>query len=1150
MVYIERIKLKRFKSFKYADIPLSKGFVCLAGPNGSGKSNICDGIRFALGENSFKSLRAKKVADLITRGSEKAEIYLQFDGDKKHELKRAIRNDGKTLYKLDGKRMTRTDVLDELSRMGISAGNHNVIAQGEVERIVNINPKERREIIDGVAGISEFEDKKKEALAELAKVEQKINDATIVLKEREGFLTELEKDKNDALKYNEINAGLRKYRGSLLFIELKKVEKEFTRSTNKYLELKNQEEEVNKRVAEIDSKIKELESQKNGITQQINEKAEREKNSLFREVEQLKTSINLAIGSREQKEREVDRIKQRVSSLENEKISLNAKMIQLAQDSAGMKEKIADVEGQILAFLNERDKASKETALGSKFYEAKMKSTNLLKQLEERKERIRKLELDVEKLTSRRSFAEMELKRLESQAPSEKTERASEISQDAEELRKDSKEIDSQLSSLFEKEKELNQKLPTTEKMLLEVKEKYVGIASKMQFLKELPENQGVRALLDLKKNGMLPGIYGTVGELCKFDDEYSTAIEVAAGNRMNYLVVEDVNTAAKAIEYLKKTRAGRCTFIPLDIRAHFITDEQRTLSKSEGSRGFLLEVVSFDSKYSNVFQFVFGDTLLIDSIESAKKVGIGKARMVTLEGDLLESSGTITGGIVKRVSSHAKERAEAERLNSELEALKAERDGIVNSLYSLREDMSKKRREKSELEVKLKGFELELAHIADTKSKERRGRETYDANIASLKHEINLSSKELSERQADSEKLNAEIAELQKANENSLKQIDAEKEEQFNRKMQEFEKQLNDFNSTKTSYEGELAKCTAELDMMKKRAQSIDEECEPLRRDLNVLKSDLKELESSLASNNKLYEEKSAKIKNVSSDLEKLYENRNGIERQIEALALEKGKSGFNYEKFFKDLTRYEIMKANLETRLTDLKTESASYQDIEQVEGAKEDIEAKIVEGEQQLAALGDVNLKAPKEYEERVKEMKDVKEKTEKLAAERKAVQSMIDEIETKKSAIFMETFEVVRKNFVKLYGYAFTTGEGDLVLQNPEAPLESGLQIQLKTEKGELQFIESKSGGEKSLLTLMFIFSIQMYKPAPFYLLDEADASLDKENSLKLSQLLKELSKNTQFIVVTHNDAVLTSADTAIGVTRTKEGSKIVGVQFNT
>ncbi|MEM3690583.1 MAG: AAA family ATPase, partial [Candidatus Micrarchaeia archaeon] len=1053
--------------------PLSKGFVCLAGPNGSGKSNIVDSIRFALGENSLKSLRAKKVADLISHGSEKAEIYVQFNGEKKHEVKRAIRKDGKTIYRLDGKRMTRTSIIDELARIGVAVGNHNIIAQGEVEKIVDINPKERREIIDSVAGISEFEEKKKEALLELSKVEQKINDATIVLKEREGFLSELEKERNDALKYNEINAGLRKYRGSLLFIELKKVEKEFTRVTNKYLELKSQEEEVSKKVAEIDAKIKELEERKNKITQQINEKAEREKSSLVMEVEQLKTSINLAIGSKEQKEREVERLKQRLSSLENEKISLNARMIQLSEESANIKEKISDVERQTLSFLNERDRVSKGEALGKEFYEAKLKSANITKQLEERKERIRNLEVEVEKLGSKKQFAEMELRRLESQLPSEKKERESEIKQEIEELKKLSEEIDKQLSSLFEREKELNQRLPTTERMLLEVKEKYVTLSSKLEALKET--NQGVKAVLELKQKGMLPGVYGTVGELCSFDEQYATAIEAAAGNRLDYIVVEDVDTAAKAIEYLKKTKAGRCTFIPLDVKARFITDEQKELSRKEGSKGFLIEVVSFDAKYSNVFQFVFGDTLLIENIEAGKRVGIGKIRMVTMEGDLLEVSGAITGGVMKRVSSLAKERAEAERLNAQLQEIKAERDGIVNSLYSIREEMGKRRKEKSELEVKIKGMELELSHILQVEEREKKGREEHLKALSSLKEEIEKCSKEIAEKNTEIEKLKTEISDLQKASEEVVKQLDVEKEEQFKRKMAEFEKQLNDFNSTKTSFESELARCTAELEVIKKRAQGIDEECEPLRKELNKLRSEINELEASLQRDNKLYEEKSNKIKNVSADLEKLFEERNSIERQIEALALEKGKSGFNYEKFFKDLARYEVMKSNLETRLADLKTECASYQDIEQVPGTKEEIEARIAEGEQQLAALGNVNLKAPELYEEKSRDIKEIKEKVQKLDEEKKAIQNMIDEIEKKKSAIFMETFEAVRSNFRKLFGYAFE-GEGDLVLQNPETPLESGLQIQVKTEKGETKFIESMSGGEKSLLTLLFVFAI--------------------------------------------------------------------------
>ncbi|MEM5814851.1 MAG: AAA family ATPase, partial [Candidatus Aenigmatarchaeota archaeon] len=237
MVFISRLRLRNFKSFKIASIQLPRTFICFAGPNGSGKSNVCDAIRFALGENSLRAVRAKKVSDLISLGADKAEIWLNLDGEKAYEVKRAIRNDGKTLYKLDGKRMTRTLVLDALKPHGLEAGAHNIIAQGEVERIIQMSPKERREIIDHVAGISEYEQKKKEALKELEAVEQKINDATIALKEREGFLAELEKEKDAALKYAELKDYLHRLKGSVIYLELEKVDKEHSRAVQKFAEL-------------------------------------------------------------------------------------------------------------------------------------------------------------------------------------------------------------------------------------------------------------------------------------------------------------------------------------------------------------------------------------------------------------------------------------------------------------------------------------------------------------------------------------------------------------------------------------------------------------------------------------------------------------------------------------------------------------------------------------------------------------------------------------------------------------------------------------------------------------------------------------------------------------------------------------------------
>jgi chromosome segregation protein len=1148
MVYIERIKLKRFKSFRHADIPLSKGFVCLAGPNGCGKSNLLDSIRFAFGENSLKSLRAKKVSDLIMQGADKAEIYLHLNGEKRYEVKRAIRNDGKTLYKLDGKRMTRTAVLDALRPYKVEIGEHNVIAQGEVERIIELNPKERREIIDKVAGISEFEDKKKESLNELSKVEQKVNDATIVMKEREGFLLELEKEKNDALKHMELSSELRKLKGSLIYHEMQKADNEHSKVTKKYLELKNQEEEVKKRVEEIEKRIRELEEKKFAITRSINEKGEREKTTLVAEIEELKTAINLGVGNKEQKEREIERIKHRIKALEEERGSLEVKALELKGGMDKTGNEVSEIEKQMLQFIDEKDSASKGAeSLQKKFYETKMKISKLSSEIGARKDSLNKLELEKSKIETSIELKEKELKRITESMGSKGELRKDELLKNEEELKETQQEIIKEIDSLFEKEKQLNEKIPSLEKKLFELKEKNMGIASKLQSVKEAPESQGVSTVLELRDKGVLKGIYGTVSELCKFSEEFSIAVEAAAGARLNYIIVEDVNTAAKAIESLKQKKAGRCTFLPLNVKASPIREEVKELEKNEGVKGLLVDLVQFNPSYYNPFHYVFGDTLVIDDMKAGKKIGIGKVRMVTLEGDLFESSGAITGGVFKQRVSLQKERNELERLSKEIEEIKNERDGAFGELYSIREFMGKKRREKSEIDVKLKEIEIEFKHMEENARKEKENMEKIISSAELLKKEIEESRKELAVKLKAIESDRKEFEVLEKTYSEISKGLDVEKEEEFKRKMGEFEKQLGEFNLNKSNLQAKFAKASAELDVVKQRALRNSEESESLRKELNGFKRDIGEIEVSIASNSKKHEEKVAKIKGVSEELEKFFDERNAIEKQIEQIAMEKGKCGFNYEKFIKDITRLEVQKGTLETRLADLKAEYESYTDVQPIEGKREEFETKLSEIEQALAALGNVNLKAPEIYEQRVKDIKEIKEKVEKLADERRAIQNMIDEIEGKKAAIFIETFKVINENFKKLFGYIFK-GEGSMLLENPQDIFNSGLMVKVSKEGRENKYLESMSGGEKALITLLFIFAIQMYKPAPFYILDEADAALDEENSLKLSQLLKELSKTTQFLVVTHNDAILSSADIALGVTMTKEGSKIVGVEF--
>ncbi|VVB65913.1 Chromosome partition protein Smc [Candidatus Gugararchaeum adminiculabundum] len=349
---IARVRMRGFKSFRSADVKLTSGFMCLAGPNGSGKSNICDAIRFAFGETVLSNLRVKRVADLITQGSDKAEITVYLEGKNgKHEIKRAIRGDGKTAYKFDGRTCTRRAVIDNIRPYGFEPTAHNVIAQGQVQKIVDMHPKERREILDAVSGISEFEDKKKEAMSKLGAVDQKINDAYIVLKEREGALTELAKQKEDALKHREVFEEVKKLKGSVIFHELNAVDKKHTQVAERYIALKKDTDTLSKDIEVLQGKINELSVKKEEVVRKINEKGKNEKTA--GELADLRAQIGIDKSSIEQKKGQIDKNKIRIDALAVELKELEEKAAGSIREVANLKKKLEGTQKEIEAFESE-----------------------------------------------------------------------------------------------------------------------------------------------------------------------------------------------------------------------------------------------------------------------------------------------------------------------------------------------------------------------------------------------------------------------------------------------------------------------------------------------------------------------------------------------------------------------------------------------------------------------------------------------------------------------------------------------------------------------------------------------------------------------------------------------------------------------------
>ncbi|MFH1448622.1 MAG: chromosome segregation protein SMC [Candidatus Micrarchaeota archaeon] len=1133
MVYIDKIQFRYFKSFRNTDIDFSKGFVALAGPNGSGKSNICDGIRFALGENSLKSLRAKKVADLIMMGSDKAEIRLHMrENGKKLEVRRSIRNDGKTKYRYNGKRMTRTAVMDALKQIGAEIGDHNVIAQGEVEEIVKMTAKERRAIIDTVSGISEFEDKRTEALKELSKVDSKINDATIVMNERDGFLQELEVEKDDAIKYKRLNADLHRMRGSLIYVELNRINEQHTHSLNRYLKLERRIEDIKREITYKQSQVSKLEREKHDIVDEINRRSK--KDSAYREIEELRASIKMDSVSLDERKSGLKEIEKSISSMKDDREILDSRISSLNAEIKKLEEKLADTVVRLGELDTMRQSWLKDAGeVEARFTETREQLENVSDELESARMGEERVRGELAKEREVKKLKGTELLRLRSSSFSD-DKKSTRLKGDISGVRANIKRLSEDAEKAFNKERSLNREIPDIEKKWLKARERVSELRARIS---PTASSAGLKAVLEMRDNGDIDGIHGTVSELCTFKPEHAVAIEASAGQRMNYIVVENVDVAARAIARLKRLKVGRCTFIPLDRKSGGGISVD---AKVSGSMGPLIDVVSFKSRYRNAFTYVFGGTLLVKDVNSAKKA-TGKVRMVTLEGDLFELSGIITGGTF-RSKLFLKEKKELEEVEKTAADMKRAREAFLNELHGIRTEMADIRKDKADKEVRLKSLEMELDDILKKTNEGNAAREEASA----LEKEIGTLGENIMGLESEARELRTKTQMLEK-NKDGLKKLAEEIEKRSREKdISEMDNSIAESKSLKSSLQATLEGKRRELTLIEEQSDSLSEETRVSEKRKVRVKEDIGKLAKRVSENTTKLEENENKMKDIGDTIKKLFEKRNAIEKISGEISLQVGRIQHSYERAMKEMNEISVNKATFETKLVDLKAEFEKYRDVRPIESTKDEIESMVRGAEQTLSELGDVNLRAPELYEERKRDLEEIKIKVEKLAEEKSAIMVVIEEIDGKKRTIFIETFTAVGDNFKNLFKQVFE-GEGFLALDNPSQPFDGGLSIRIRDKKNE-KCLEAMSGGEKSLVTLLFIFSLHMYKPAPFYLLDEVEAALDEENSKKLALLLKRLSDNTQFIMITHNDQIISTADVALGVTRTESGSKVIGIQL--
>ncbi|MFA5106067.1 MAG: chromosome segregation protein SMC [Candidatus Micrarchaeia archaeon] len=1133
MVYLSKIKFRGFKSFRRADVVLAPSFVALAGPNGSGKSNVTDAIRFGLGEMALRSLRAKKVSELINTSSKQAEVTLQFDGEKQFEIKRAIRSDGKIAYRLNGKKITRTGLLEALRPASIEAGTHNIIAQGQVQQIVEMNSKERRQIVDSVAGISEYEEKKKEALGNLEKVEARIRENEILMAEKEGYLKQLEKEKDDALEFTSAQGRLKSARATLLSRELEKIKSDFDSTNAKIGKINAQIEGKKEELSKVEAEIRRLEAAKEEITRKINDLSR--KNTQLQAVATLKAKIEAAKSGFEEKIKSAESLAQKIAGFEKSKAQIESDMSKLEVEVTAAKAEADAIQKKIDDYTR---KVQSHTAQG-RLDTLKSEIGLISAEIEQQKLDFGKIQGEIQTIEQLHRVRSEELEGLKVSV-GEDSGKGEKLANELESVAKDIASASKDIEKLWAREREINKLIPDIDRKILDIREK-MAIAR----VNAAPQsaNPGIVALKELSAAGVVKGYYGTVSELIKFDADYATAIEAAGGSRLNYAVVDTTTTASRAIEYLKKKKSGRCTFIPLDRIIGATSQETEKLRKKSGVLGTLLEFVKFDQKYYGAMSYVFADTLVVENVEVAKEIGAGRARMVTLDGELFERSGTVTGGFLKAAITA---RALIEKLDSDHSDAKGERAGLEGELESIRSEMAKKRKDIASLEIMKKTIEMELGGSESAKNKAADDRK----RVSMLEKQIAELKSQKAEKEAEFDRLGKSISDAESERKKTTDQIGA-LEAKAKTETSEAEKEYSQLLSRKSDLAGTLKANMSKLEMLGGSLKGLTGERDGSKSELSSLKKRITQLEAETKSDIAELKKKEAELSETSSAIEKLFTKSKELDAAISSAGQKKGGLDADVASLSRGLSDLQIAKAKAEARIPDLSGEFEQYKGVEMTEGSREELLSRVKESEAKMNSLGTVNLAAPRAYEEKKKDIEDVRGKLDKLAEEKNAVFAMIDEVEAKKHNIFMETFKSISDNFRKIFGYIFK-GEGMLVLEKPSDPFAGGLSMKIieDTQSGKKdRYIESMSGGEKSLLAIIFIFAIQTHKPSAFYILDEADAALDKENSKKLAQLVKQMSQSTQFIVVTHNDSMLSAADVVLGVTKTPEGSQIVGINLS-
>jgi len=1181
-LYLKEVQMENFKSFgKKLTVPFFPGFTAVTGPNGSGKSNIVDAILFVLGPKSSKVMRAGRLTDLIFNGGKKhknpakyCKVSLVFDNSPRkmpvdsdeviltRMIKRApLKKDPNNYYSyfyINNRAASYSEFVDLLTHARISGDGYNIVKQGDVTNLVKMGSVDRRRIIDDIAGISTFDNDIKKAEQEQEDVEKNLERIKIILNEITSQIRQLKKDRDEAYRYKELKDKLYETKAKIAYkkkeeievqiaeinMQIESYEKEQEKHGKKREYLKNQYNELMKNLDEIEKKIGDVGGEE---AREIKEKID----SLRIEEIKIEEKINYSNDEilerkNEKKELEttIESITKELDDFQNQQNEISTQI----QDN----EKIQQEKESKLSLLKEEIAKSDDTSMDLtrelvKMREEHNEKQNEIHELKLKRNRINEsidaLELQIAEVQETKSTYEFELKDIDWQS--------GEIKKDKQESTKKVREVEKQLFEKKKKESELTEQLADLDKAIIKLQREQSKLQAEQDALQSVHAkyNQAVNSILNARDTGELKGVHGTIAELASVEKQYETSLEIAAGVRMQSIVVVDDAAAADAIRYLQKRKLGRATFLPLN---KMIIGKPRAKAlmavKDEHSHGFAFDLVKFRDEYKGAFWYVFGDTVIVDSLNDARRL-MGGVRLVDMNGDLIEASGAMIGGSTPKVhlSFGSVDQNKLDDVTRRLNAAIESQDLASDELTALKKEIS-------ELESNLRTLKAEVDQGIQVKDIDIRKREyigKLDVITKDLEAKIQEKESLISKKNdivSTIDKLEKRLEELNVLKEEKGKHLLKGSKKEIAQEVRGLEKEVSEMQETLLKLRSDLETLQKKIELTQERKAEVTDKITLYDKEIETFKSSIKNLKESRARYQDelkafmaVEEQMTGKIKQFAVKRDEVYKKTVTIENELDRI-------NTRAESYLDLISRSKYRLPTLEDSLKELDKEITLYnveitdKKFPNIESLKETIRNI----EENMQELEPVNMRALEEYEHQTERKKKFDDDIKHLKDQRKNLIKLVDEVAIKKRERFFEIFNEVKNNFKDIYAQLSEGGEAELLLEDEENIFEHGLTIKARPRGKKILRLNALSGGEKSIASLAFIFAIQQYDPSPFYVLDEVDMFLDGVNAEIVSRMIKEKSAHSQFINVSLRKIVLKEANHIYGVTMHDSGiSEMIG-----